>query len=480
MKRDPRDAVLWLWLAPALAQPAAAAEVCVPNPSTGPDVCVGYLEGTPVRGADFEVDFADPSDPVVTLRTGSTTWNVRSVDPDGSAGDIGSLRLDPAEASDDFEVSLWGEAGEPGATRAGNIDLTAPGWTGHSSIVGGEVSQNVGGLMLAQDPSGRGGEVIGLTVGDVVGDVTIPVVRSLLVFGGIKAGQFTVADRLEGSLEITGQVFAGITIAAFTSGELLLSNPKLEFFGTLDLPGGIPDPPHPALIARVRIFLDLAGGATIDLHGKGVAGSLECFGANAGSIVNGGPVTGLVTLARGAGNAFSGTAEFASVSPTGVVNTVEAADATGIVRVGGRMAGTLAVGGALGPGARITVDDPCDGDVAIGRQTTARSLIALHGGLGAGGTVRINTSQGDHDAGGLIVIGRRFAPLPSLFDGCIRVHDDRRSSEGGNLLGSITVIGCHASPDDLNICIDGEDHGHVRIQQDTCAIGVTHSCSRCP
>lgn len=125
-----------------------------------------------------------------------------------------------------------------------------------------------------------------------------------------------------------------------------------------------------------------------------------------------------------------------------------------------------------------------DGDIEIGEGTSAQSQIKLPVSLDEDGTIQVNTSQGDFDAGGLIQIG--VPPIPSAprlvyFDGCIRIFDEAGTGDGGDLTGSIVVYGCHVTGDDLNICIDGDDNGNVSIIQTDCpTVEVGYSCGGCP
>ena len=64
------------------------------------------------------------------------------------------------------------------------------------------------------------------------------------------------------------------------------------------------------------------------------------------------------------------------------------------------------------------------------------------------------------------------------FDGSIMIKEGHG---GGDLNGNITVYGCHATEDELDICICGRNGGTVDIIQTACENQVQASCvSGCP
>ena len=68
--------------------------------------------------------------------------------------------------------------------------------------------------------------------------------------------------------------------------------------------------------------------------------------------------------------------------------------------------------------------------------------MASQGGLGEGGTIEINTSEGEFNAEGDIVIGSAVcsqSPPNITFDGCIRIYDDSVSADYGAVNGVIMV-----------------------------------------
>lgn len=169
------------------------------------------------------------------------------------------------------------------------------------------------------------------------------------------------------------------------------------------------------------------------------------------------------------------------------IGTTLTPDLTGDLSVGGVLksdvhvegdvtsSGSIAVTGALGGRARILIDGQCDGSISIGTKTDSLTLIHLLDGLGSGGSIEINASEGNFDADGDIHVGPSGLSIPDItFDGCIHIYDKLGSGDGGDLNGALTIQGCH--DDDLDICIDGSDNGNVTITQTGCTNQVDWSC----
>jgi len=100
-------------------------------------------------------------------------------------------------------------------------------------------------------------------------------------------------------------------------------------------------------------------------------------------------------------------------------------------------------------------------------------------GLGSDATLEINATEGVLDANGVIYVGPSSPPNPLndiTFDGSIAVYDDG-SGGGGDLRGAIVVVGCHATADNLEICLEGGDGGeNIKIKQNGCTNQVGWSC----
>ena len=112
------------------------------------------------------------------------------------------------------------------------------------------------------------------------------------------------------------------------------------------------------------------------------------------------------------------------------------------------------------------------------KRTASGYLISLPGGLGPNGIVTVNDTQGGFNASGTIHIGRDVQNGQEIvtFDGSIRIMKKLLGPGGGLLLGVIKVVGCHATADDLDICICGANLGSVEIVQLNCSNQVGWSC----
>ena len=336
----------------------------------------------------------------------------------------------------------------------------------------------------------------------------------------------------------------------------------------MDLLNGVP-----SVGSTVKILSDIGSVSStpqIDLYNKSVQGRLECLGNNAGNIVNGGSIKVLVTLASGAGNAFSGTATFGLIRLTAHVNTTSLADlngtfhtttdvdgdilisgdvgpngkiwiegdllgsfftfsevfvegnvagdividgtvgedgfvyldgtvsgrvsvgsdmdglididgdVTGDVDIDGSLSGLVELWAALAGRGRILVDGLSPGNITIHKQTDSLTLIHLLEGIDVGGRIIINRDAENFNAGGVIHVGpESLIGSPGVtFDGLISILDEQGTGNGGDLTGSIVVVGCHADSTDLEICIAGGDGGeNVDIQQSGCPHQVNWSCT---
>ena len=116
-------------------------DVLADNPEcagSSPYVCVFKNGDDPEVDVDFEIDFTDPANPVITLLTGNLGWKVWSQVSvsDTTPANIGDILIDATLPADVFEMSLMNATGGPGAANVGSILLSDldPLWTGHSSI----------------------------------------------------------------------------------------------------------------------------------------------------------------------------------------------------------------------------------------------------------------------------------------------------------------------------------------------------------
>ena len=228
-------------------------------------------------------------------------------------------------------------------------------------------------------------------------------------------------------------------------------------------------------------------------------GELEAFTCSA---LNGTyNVTGINAGLVEASGAFTGQINVGSVAATGKIvteqdaagNIVVSGACAGAIEIEGDLSGTVDIGGVSGgalsstgsvtvdgalkavgfTGGKILIDGLCDGPIMIGKQTDAGTLIHLVDGLDAG-SIEINTTEGSFDADGDIRVGPTGQITDIVFDGCIHIYDG--SHGGGALNGALIVRGCHATTDDLDICIDGPHNDNVIIEQAGCPNQVDWSC----
>lgn len=476
-------------------------------------------QGTqPVEDVDYRLEEATPGFIDVELISEQDTWRIWSTDADnpGGIGDIGVISIADDHTGAFYGLSIGPGGADPGARHVKGIDLWPFGFTGpaaRSKLAHGRITGDLTGVLkVKRSSTGQEGWVASFFIdGNVTGAMTIPVLKSLTI-GGELSSTIDITDEVNGGgLTINGNVTTtgAIQIANFVSGNVTIGSPWNQFAGILDLENGVPSG------ITVEVKSRLASAASIDLNSQAVAGTLKCSTDNAGDIINGGAVTGTVTLASGTGWAFSGTATFASVSSGGVIKTtnganlsgnltinsdaqgdIELAALSGSVSIGGNLTADLNIGADLAAGADVTVsgalvglgrviiDGECAGDILIRNQTDDLTLIQCKGGLPLGGEIRINTGGGNYSADGTIRVGYEFTPFPLpdiTFDGCIKVHADGSLQESGLLNGTIGVIGCYATATDLNICFDTRrSTGNVDIVQTDCTNQVGWSCGGCP
>ncbi len=118
--------------------------------------------------------------------------------------------------------------------------------------------------------------------------------------------------------------------------------------------------------------------------------------------------------------------------------------------------GNITIGGALTSTGRILLEADCDGDITIGEQTDSSSQIVIRGAFDDNASITINDSRGAFNAGGSIYMGPVLYPYPppsATFDGSIMIKSPTAGFVGGDLTGTIEVLGCHDPADALDICI---------------------------
>jgi len=336
---------------------------------------------------------------------------------------------------------------------------------------------------------------------------------------GSVSGDIDIEDRLDaGVLRIEGEETSTttISIAEIVNGTIILGTDFFtfgnDFAGNLILGNGVP------VGSSVVVNGNLTSPGTINLSGYPLAGLLRINNDASGSIINGGAASGFITLGFYPSRNFSGIATFSSLS--GTIQTQSGANISGTLKIlgdvtgaitmerftaqgldmggdlesggrisiGGAVSGDIEVGGSVAgdisvagdvTGAvtvnrvlestgRVMIDGLCDGAIAIGRETESLSLIRMTEGLGVNGSITVNDSGGDFDAGGTIHVGATKTVPPIVFDGSILIKKESGGPGGGDLNGKIIVRGCHATDDDLDICICGTNNGTVTLIQTGC------------
>ena len=204
---------------------AHAADVCPDNPYSGPDICVSWTgTGDPIHGTDFAVDYdctGCDTAPALKLLVGGTdanpiNWTVYSRTQTETPGAIGTISIDATTLTHDFDLKILSPTGA-GATDVGKIDLKHPNslWAGHSSIVDGDISGDLGGLTLVQDSSGNGGRLNLTVCGDAGGVWTVPILEALTIGGDVRSG---AAISIGNTPDITPDAF--LTVEGDCAGDI--------------------------------------------------------------------------------------------------------------------------------------------------------------------------------------------------------------------------------------------------------------------
>lgn len=250
------------------------------NPSTclsengSPTVCfvfddLGFPQNAPERTFDFTIDFSDPANPDIELRTGTdatTTrqWRIWSTDPGGGPGDIGDLT---ANAAFDYDVTVRTPDSLAGAGNLGTLDLRPLGTdkaSAASIVLSGTVSGNV---TLQERSNGTGGQLHLELAGDMGTDINVPVI-TLLSVGGDLTGNVTCPDvssltvdgDVTGNITIAGDVNSGLSVGGNVSGRIEWSG-FTSAFGLFIIIGEI------APTGVVQINGDLSGVVMVPVLG---------------------------------------------------------------------------------------------------------------------------------------------------------------------------------------------------------------------
>jgi hypothetical protein len=362
----------------------------------------------------------------------------------GAQVDIGHVRARAAEAISSLFIADYDEAGgdihigemHPGAVVT--VACAPSNWIEDEEVI----------PACPEDPLQRccteveGG--LQLTVDLMHGESTEPELPGAFInhrglYGGDWSGTFAWESLSVGSMQYGASIYCD-TVA-----------------GTLRLLGGIPTGAVVELgsVGYSAFELNEEHGI-VDLSDQPIAGTLlvNKFGATnrsiAGQIVNGGPVSGTVTISG-------------DISATG---SVALGDVSGVVNVGtltpghdvlsgelafGDLSGTLNVYGGVTSGGTITTDDVASGGDAL-------VLGALAGSFTVGGTV----------AGEVHVTGNVSGPLTVAGDvsGTVQCHGDL--SQTISVEGSLACGGVVKVDDNLTgngkIDVTGIGSGEIRVQ----------------
>jgi len=363
--------------------------------------------GTPILGFDYDVITSAPASPEfpdVVLHTGRLDWRIWSEDASDRDG-VGNIGVISSPASENFAIDITNPS-QPygwGARDVKAIRLIPTSTANYSNVAGGFIAGTLIDELTVQQAAGTGGEV-SLSVNDVTGNMTISKVNQLncnnLVSGsividelagdvniGVFPGSLSVAhvtapystirifEDVSGSLTVNEIVDSFVLFlpsgvepsGSITFGDILGpaqmdigSGPASQLAGTLRFLGGIND-------STINILGALTG--VIDLNGGGVAtgGTLDLHRGGNGNVVNGGLVSGTLTLGS---NGPSEPADF-----TGTVSLSGTAAGSSVDLWG---AGTLDIAGVM------------DGDICGGGMYAWLPLpltVQVGCGIGTNGTI---------------------------------------------------------------------------------------------
>lgn len=300
--------------------------------------------------------------------------------------------------------------------------------------------------------------VIDFNGADIAGTTWVEVAAGTVVGGGVVRANVTIASQfdLTGSVTVSGVANASnlnweCPTGVYMNGSIHVTGDVLGPDGAVGAHSGVMQSS-----AQIAINGNLAGTVRTSAAGDG--------GNCPGAISIGGNVSGKVET----NGDLSG-----SVDITGYLS--------GDVKITGNTSGPIHLIQKLTSTGRILIDGLCNGAIKIGQETESLSIIRAIGGLGSSGAIRINDSRGDFDARGNMHFGSTSSILPTpppsvTFDGSIKILRNSGNTDGGDLIGGITVIGCHATTDPLDICICGTNSGRVSITQTSCSNQASWSC----
>ena len=347
------------------------AATCVEVSNTEVEICVSASFGDPLLGVDFSLTPSSLSGGInVSLHKGDLDWVLTATNSeDGSAANLGQIKLVPSSPSENFGVSI-GENFVAGAHHVESMHLTARRWNGFSNInnclLDGDFKS---GLTVVSNPAGEGGELLGecAVLGSARGVYSIPrMVGGAFSVGQLFDGHLLIGESMtDSAVHLSGDVSRNshITLRSLQgTSAASLSSEYRSFAGTLSFPDGLPE------FISVTIG-GYAANATVDFYHQPIGGFFSLDQGGHAQIIRGGQIlsSGHVWVSNGEANTFTGYAEFLGVDQYGVIEA-EYSNVDGTIVVHNDLNGTLMVrigdtgpetqiliGGDVGPGAGLVI-----------------------------------------------------------------------------------------------------------------------------
>ncbi len=410
------------------------------------------------------------------------------------SGDL-SGTVDVTQTLDSGRMFFDGDVASTGIIQVADMEGDNP-----RLLFAGDKTFNGKVVLTSGIPAGRlcffGGfgssAVVDLTSDDVAGDLDLFAGGSgSITNGGAVTGTVVLGD---GNISATAVFSGSASFASVDASSVgIWLNTGADLSGTIDVSGNV--------AGEINVDGDVLSSGHIDIGG-GLVGELVVGGAMSGQVDIGSTVAGTSeTYAISIGGAMSGDIAIGShltedVQVSGeMTNTATltvSGSLNGDVSFGLSVDGTIDAQTELGSSGSITiaeqlkargrvlVDELAWGPISVGEDTVALSLIHVVEGIASTGSITINNSAGAFDADGDIRVGTTNVtpPLDSVtFDGSILIKKQNGGTGGGDLTGTIRVVGCHATGDDLDIGICGGDGcGNIEIVQTNCTNQVEADC----
>ncbi|MEK6676107.1 MAG: hypothetical protein AABZ47_10695, partial [Planctomycetota bacterium] len=349
---------------------------------------------------------------------------------------------DQSQAGKDYLENARALASEirrtTGARDVTSMTLVPTSSSKNTNISAGEISGNLGDLIVQQESSGQGG-VVSLTIGgDVNGEMTIPKVDTLEVKGAVSSGGSITVDEFVG-------------------------NKRVDLNGISS--GG-----------NVVIQGLLADNASVDLNGQEVAGGLSFRGGSAySSLISAGQLTGSFGLvSAGLGPAmYSGSTTVTSIAYASTLY-MENSVLEGGINIDGDCDGFIvldcdsvfgpdghiSIGGDLtssgylyfGPAPEensgiVFIGQDCDGTIEASGDLAGAIVVLgdLYGLISGDNLLGYVSIAGSGLSTGSIEMRNDFGLEESsvyiLGDYAGNIHADSDGIDGGRILGSVSVYG---------------------------------------